>query len=88
MNWQVHTLEDDDMARTLNDVERDAMQLSSQERALLVERLLATLDPIEDVAAEELWLQEAETRYQEYRAGGSASIPAEQVFEDADKRLK
>ena len=76
------------MARTLDDVESDAMQLSSQERGLLVERLLATLDPIEDVAAEELWLQEAEVRYQEYRAGGSVSKPAQHVFEEAEKRLK
>ncbi len=76
------------MARKFNEVESDAMQLSQQERALLVERLLATLDPGEDVDAEDLRLQEAERRYQEYRAGGIASKPAEQVFEDAKKRLK
>jgi len=75
------------MARTFSDIESEAMQLSRQERALLVERLLTTLDFGEDVNAEELWLQEAERRYQEYRAGRLASKPAEQVFEDAKKRL-
>ena len=75
------------MARNLNDVESDAMQLIPQERALLIERLLATLDPIEDLETEERWLQEAETRYQEYRAGHSASKPAEKVFKDANQRL-
>jgi len=75
------------MARTFSDIESEAMQLSRQERALLVERLLTTLDFGEDVNAEELWLQEAERRYQEYRAGRQASKPAEQVFEDAKKRL-
>jgi len=57
------------MARKLSEIESEAMQLSRQERALLVERLLTTLDVGEDVNAEELWLQEAERRYQEYRGG-------------------
>ena len=76
------------MARKLSEVEYDAMQLSSRERALLVARLLATLDPGEDVDAEELWLEEAERRYKEYRAGSIASKPAERAFEDAKERLK
>ena len=75
------------MARKLSDIESDAMQLSLQERALLAERLLATLDPGDDVDAEELWLQEAEWRYQEYLAGRISSKTAEQAFEDAKKRL-
>ena len=75
------------MARELSEIESEAMQLSRQERAWLVERLLTTLDPGENVDAEALWLQEAERRYQEYRAGRLASKPAEQVFEDAQKRL-
>jgi putative addiction module component (TIGR02574 family) len=64
------------------------MQLSRQERAVLVERLLATLDPDEDIDAEAFWLQEAESRYQEYRAGRIASKPAAQVFEDAKNQQK
>ena len=76
------------MVRKFSEVESDAMQLPPRERALLIERLLSTLDPGEDVDAEELWLKEAERRYQQYRAGGMASKPAEQVFEDANKRLK
>ena len=62
------------------------MQLSRQERAELVERLIATLDVEEDVDAEELWLQEAERRYQAYHAGHIPSKSAVQVFEDAKKR--
>lgn len=76
------------MARKLNEVESDAMQLSRQERAVLVERLLPTLDPGDDIDAEALWVLEAERRYQEYRAGRLASKPAAQVFEDAKNRLK
>ncbi|HXH10829.1 MAG TPA: addiction module protein [Alphaproteobacteria bacterium] len=64
------------------------MELSLQDRALFVERLLATLDPGEDVNAKELWLEAAERRYQEYRAGRVASKPANQVFDEAMKRLR
>ena len=76
------------MARKLTQVERDAMLLSRQERALLVESLLATLDPGDEIDAEELWVQEAERRYQEYRAGRLASKPATQVLEDGKNILK
>ena len=76
------------MARTLSEIESEAMLLSRQERAVLVERLLTTLDVGEDVDAEELWLQEAERRYEEYRAGRIASKPAAQVFADAKKSLQ
>ena len=72
------------MAKSLDQVESDAMQLSQSERALLAEHLLATLDSGYDEDAEELWLREAEIRYQQYRAGGLASKPPEKVFEDAD----
>ena len=76
------------MVRKLTQVERDAMLLSRQERALLVESLLATLDPGDEIDAEELWVQEAERRYQEYRAGRIASKPATQVLEDGKNILK
>jgi hypothetical protein len=41
-----------------------ARQLSRQEPAALIERLLTTLDVGADIDAEELWLQEAGRRYQ------------------------
>ena len=75
------------MAKTLSEIESEAMQLSRKERATLIERLITTLDVGEDVEAEELWLQEAERRYEEYRAGHIASKPTAQVFADAKKRL-
>jgi hypothetical protein len=62
------------------------MQSPREERALLGECLLNTLDVSQDIDAAELWLQEAERRYQEYHAGWIASKSAEQVFEDAKKR--
>jgi len=46
------------------------------------------LDSGDDVDAEEAWLNEAERRYQEYRAGKLASRSADAVFEDALSNLK
>ena len=76
------------MTKKLSDVERDAMELTHQERATLAEHLLATLDPADDVDAEELWLQEAEKREGEYSAGKITSKPAEQVFGEARQKLQ
>jgi putative addiction module component (TIGR02574 family) len=76
------------MGRKLGDIEKDAMELSVQDRSILAERLLATLDPGDDEDAEELWLEEAEKRYQAYRAGTVNAKPAEDVFKEARARLK
>ena len=76
------------MGKKLSHVERDAMELTCRERAILAEHLLATLDPADDVDGEELWLREAEQRDAKYRAGKITSKPAEQVFGDAKQRLQ
>lgn len=76
------------MPKRLQDIEKDALQLSTHDRALLVEHLLATLDQEEEEDIEEAWLQEAEKRYQAYRAGKMKARSAEQVFNDAAKKSK
>ncbi len=57
------------MAKTLSEIERDALALSDQDRASLARHLLETLDKTQDEDAEEIWLIEAEKRYEEYRKG-------------------
>lgn len=75
------------MARTFSQIENDALRLSNKDRSRLIEHLLATLDPGEDEDVEELWLQEAERRYEDYRRGKIKSKPAQEVFADARKNL-
>ena len=72
------------MAKKLEDIEREARELSVNDRAILVERLLETLDTGEDEDVEEMWLKEAERRYDEYKRGKLKAIPAEEVFEMRD----
>lgn len=76
------------MARPLGEIEREALELPLRDRALLIERLLATLDSGEDEDAEEAWLAEAERRYQDYKAGKTTARPAAEVLEQAKRDLR
>lgn len=57
--------------------------LPFQERALLIQHLISALDKDEDSDPEELWLKEAERRYQLWREGRITSKPASEVFQEA-----
>jgi len=76
------------MSVKLKDVENQVAQLTESDRVRLVEQLIRTLDSGEDVDAENAWLDEAERRYQEYRAGKLTSKAADAVFEDVLSNLK
>ena len=68
------------MARNLNEIEQGVMQLPSKDRASLMERLIGTLDTEVEGDVEELWLREAEQRYEAYRQGRLIPRPANQVL--------
>jgi putative addiction module component (TIGR02574 family) len=72
----------------IHQIEKEALRLSSHERALLVEHLIGSLEPDDDPDAERQWIEEAERRYQEYKTGKAKTKPAEQVFKDARMKLK
>jgi len=76
------------MPMKVKEIEEEALRLSSHERALLVEHLIGSLEPDEDPDAERSWIEEAERRYQNYKAGKVKTISAEQVFKDARLKLK
>jgi putative addiction module component (TIGR02574 family) len=74
------------MPKTREELEKDDLTLPRPERARLIEKLLASLDTGQDEDVEELWLAEAERRYQEYRSGALDGKPAGAVFENVMKR--
>ena len=76
------------MARPLREIQNEALSLPQRDRAALAEHLLATLDPGEDIDAEEAWLAEAERRYQEYRTGRLQAKPAADALRDARRDLR
>ena len=58
----------------------DALALSRQERAELVEQLLGSLTTPETRARDERWAAEAEARVTAFERGELATVPAAEVF--------
>ena len=64
----------------------EARRLSPEERAELLDDILASLNPI-DEAWTAAWSAEAERRWAAYKAGGMAAIDADDVLADIEARL-
>lgn len=62
------------------EIEEEANQLPSRDRAQLAESLIKSLDEEEDPEAEKIWIKEAEQRYREYKEGKVKAKPADLVF--------
>ncbi len=58
-----------------------AMTLKPEERFIIVEGLLKSLDE-PDRKIDEIWAEEAEKRLKAYRGGRLEGIPIEEVFSD------
>jgi len=78
------------MARTLEQLALEMLGLPAASRALLAERLIASLEEEEAVAAdaESRWKGEAERRAQEISRGTVVCRPADEVFRRATDELK
>ena len=71
------------MSPELKECEAQALMLQPQDRAALAEHLIASLDSFDDAANEQVWLKEADRRYQEYKKGMISARSAEEVLRDA-----
>jgi len=78
----VITNEENNMAHSLPEIEKDALRLSPEDRARLAVRLLSSLEGAAESPEEieKLWIAEAERRFQELRDGVVQGIPAQEVF--------
>jgi putative addiction module component (TIGR02574 family) len=68
------------MPKDLKDVAAEALELPLTARAELASRLLDSLDDLSEEENDQLWAQEAERRYSEYKAGNIEAVPADEVF--------
>jgi putative addiction module component (TIGR02574 family) len=64
---------------------RQALELPANDRAALVEGLIASLDK-PDPALDTLWLKEAESRLAAYRSGELGAVDADQVFAELGRQ--
>ena len=68
------------MSANSEQILQQALALSPQDRAEIVERLLATFQVPPDPHLDELWAREAEDRLDAYDRGELGAAPAEEVF--------
>lgn len=69
------------MGMTVEQIVDEALELPSEARALLADRLVESLDPAEDGVARQLWAAEALRRRDEVRAGKVPTVAGEEGLE-------
>lgn len=74
------------MSASSEQILKEALALPLQERAELVEHLLATFQSPPDAHIDELWAREAEDRLDAYDRGELKAVPAEEVFNRVKQR--
>ncbi len=70
-------------------IKEEIFQLPTNERALLAQQLIDSLDEDgEDPEAEQHWIKEVNRRYQAYKEERVKGIPSKQVFGEARSRFE
>jgi hypothetical protein len=72
----------------LAEVLKSALSLNVEDRAALADRLLASLDELDEEEAERLWAEEAQRRLVEYRAGRSGAAEAQDLAKKVEKLFR
>ena len=68
------------MSLTIEQIAEEALSLPSEARALLADRLVESLDPLEDGYIRQLWIAEARTRRDDVRNGLVKPIPGQEAL--------
>ena len=75
------------MSLTIEQIAEEALSLPSEARALLADRLVESLDPLEDGYMRQLWAQEARTRRDDVRKGLVDTIPGQEALDRVRKSV-
>ena len=76
------------MTVNFKELEKEVRALGSREKAALARTLIDDLDKNLDPGAEQLWIEEAQRRYQAYQTGDLKSVPGEEAMQRTRHRLK
>jgi len=76
------------MTVLMQEIETKASRLSAEERELLAERLIASIDKVQLSPIDEAWIEEVERRYSSWKAGHTVAIPAEQALAKSREYIK
>jgi len=72
----------------LSDVIKGAMSLDIRDRAVLAEKLLASLEEVSEDEADHLWAEESQRRLDQYRAGRAQAVSADDVHAKVNRLLR
>lgn len=75
------------MSLTIEQIAEEALSLPSEARALLADRLVESLDPLEDGYMRQLWIAEARTRRDDVRTGLVKPIPGQEALDRVRKSV-
>ena len=76
------------MATTVEELEKQARDLRPEEKAALAHRLIEQLDASSDPDADQLWIEEAQRRYDAHVAGSLPAVSGDDAMSRARARLK
>lgn len=76
------------MSTLFDELERQARGLSPHEKASLARILIEQLDPAIDAGVEQVWIDEAERRYNAFLKGELEALPGDAVMARARSRLR
>ncbi len=77
------------MTSNINDIGKKALELSNHDRALLIRKLLQSLEEGEEEENPEVsWIQESKMRYNRYKQEKTSENPAGHVMKNARNKLK
>ncbi len=75
------------MSLTVEQIAEEALSLPSEARALLADRLVESLDPLEDGYIRQLWACEARARRDNVRTGLVKTIPGLEALDHVRKSV-
>lgn len=76
------------MPHSLKELTEEALQLPPDDRVVLAESLLLTIDEAHDQIVDEAIIAELERRLRDFREGKVTGIPAEQALREVRESLK
>jgi len=75
------------MSALLEKIEREARELTPEDRERLVSNLIAGLEAARPSEIDQAWIEEAERRYDELVSGRVKGIPAQEAFDGIRREL-
>lgn len=76
------------MATSFEELEKEVRSLDSRQKAVLAHILIQDLDTTVDENSEQLWIEEAQRRYKEFKEGKIEALSGDEVMRRARNHLK